>query len=118
MSIFSSTPHSVTLKRPARTRDTATNATELNYGAPTKTATTRGLLQSRGGIKAISGEGESIPFDAMFFTLEVDVQVDDLLEVSLPFVVGKFVVLAVEPKPDLDGNFDHTEVLLKKETRV
>jgi len=118
MSVLSTTPHTVLQKRPDRPRDPDTNATELDYGNPTKEENIKGLFQSRGGVKSITDEGENIPFDAMFYTLVTDVADDDLLVVDLGWVAGNFVVVSVEPKPDLDGVFDHTEVLLRKDTRI
>lgn len=118
MSTLTDTPHTVTLKRPARPRAAATNSTTLDYSNPSVNKSITGMFQSRGGIKAISGEGEAIPFDAMFFTLETDVQADDLFEVALTWAAGNYIVASVEPKPDLDGIFDHTEVFLQKGTKL
>jgi len=118
MSVLTDTPHTVTQKRPARDKDSATNATSLDYANPTLERDILGLFQSRGGVKAISDEGEEIPFDSMFFSLEQNIQADDLLEVDLGWVSGNFIVISAEPKPDLDGIFDHMEALLQKDTKL
>lgn len=118
MSTLTDTPHTVRQKRPKRPRDSDTNATSLDYSDPSIDKDITGMFQSRGGVKAISGEGEGVPFDAMFFTLETDIADDDLLVVSLSWAAGNYIVVSVEPKPDLDGVFDHTEVLLQKDTNL
>lgn len=118
MSVLTDTPHTVTQKRPKRPRDADTNATDLDYGDPSVNRSVKGLFQSRGGVKAISGEGEGVPFDSMFYCHQTDIQADDLLEVDLGWVSGNFIVISAEPKPDLDGIFDHMEALLQKDTKL
>lgn len=109
------TPHSVTLKRPAIARDADSNVATLDYASPTKTATVRCLFQTRGGQVSVGDEGAIVPFDAVIYTIEQDIEVSDRIEVALSFYTGDFLVTAVVPKGRIGGTYSHTEVLLQKD---
>jgi len=114
MPVFDRDVHSVTVKTPSRPRDSSTGASSLVYDPPAAERTVRGFLVTRGGTVDRGGEGEIVGFDAVFFTKDTGFAVDDLVIVSLEGLAGNFLVVGREPKYDLDGAFDHDEVLLSR----
>lgn len=115
LGILRRTPHSVTLKRPNVTRDTDNNVATRDYDNPILTKTVRCLFQTRGGEVSIGDEGNIVPFDAVFYTLDKDIQPNDRIEVDLSFHTGNFLVTAVVPKARQIGIYSHNEIILQKD---
>ena len=113
--ILRRTPHTVTLKRPAVSRDADNNVATLDYASPSLTRSAEGMFQTRGGEVSVGDEGQIVPFDAVFYSLETDFEVNDRVEVALDFFTGNFRVTAVSPKGRMNGDFSHTEVFLQKD---
>lgn len=109
------TPHTVTLKRPDVIRDADNNVATRDYDNPTQTSTVECLFQTRGGAVSVGDEGNIVPFDAVLYTHETDIEVNDRIEVALDFYTGNFLVTAVDPKARLRGTISHVEVLLQKD---
>lgn len=112
------TPHSVTLKRGAVSRDADNNAASRDFTFPSLTKTVKGLFQVRTGDVSQDGEGRNFSLDGIFYTLDKDIQLDDLLEVSLPGITDKFRVADRDPKFDINGLFSHMEIPLERDARV
>lgn len=115
MSLLKRTPHSVTLKRPTVSRDADNNVASRDYASPAETRVIKGLFQTRGGEVAVGDEGNIVPFDAVFYTLETDVETNDRIEVAVSFYTGNFLVVGVEPKGRMNGEFSHNQVSLQKD---
>ena len=109
------TPHTVILKRPTVTRDADNNVATRDYDTPALTAAVECLFQTRGGAVSVGDEGNIVPFDAVLYTHETDIEVNDRIEVALDLYTGNFLVTAVEPKGRMQGTLSHVEVLLQKD---
>ena len=109
------TPHTVQLKRPTVTRDAATNVATRDYDTPVKEKDVACLFQTRGGQVSVGAEGNIVPFDAILYTLDTDIEVNDRIEVALDFHTGNFLVTASVPKARHRGTFHHMEILLQKD---
>lgn len=108
-------PHTVRLKRPAVTRDADNNVGTLDYASPTRNVLVKCLFQTRGGTIVSTDEGGLIPFDAMLYTGETNIEVNDRVEVAISFFTGNFKVVGVQPKGKLRGRYTHNEVVLQKD---
>ena len=118
MSVFDRDVHTVQVIKPKRSRDTATGASSLDYTtSPVSDRQVVGFLSTSGGTVDRGAEGEVIGFDAVWFTKDTGMEVDDQVIVSLEGLAGNFLVTGVEPKYDSDGDFDHAEVLLSKDNK-
>lgn len=117
MSVFTREPHTVQVIKPTPDRDSATGATKLDYDTPISDRQVKGFISTRGGTMSTGDEGQSIGFDAVFFTKDTTIGVNDLAVLALGWLDGKFLVVGTEPKADLEGDFDHNEVLLAKDNR-
>ncbi len=113
--VFRRTPHTVTLKSPTVTRDADNNVATRDYDTPAKTLTVACLFQTRGGEVSVGDEGQIVPFDAILYTKETDIAVNDRIEVALDIHTGNFLVVGVHPKGRLQGELDHVEVSLQKD---
>jgi len=111
------TPHRVSVIKPTVTTDPATGASRYDYASPVSTRDVDGLLQIRGGSIAVGEEGQIYNYDAMFYTLDTVIAPNDRVDVALPWLTDKFVVLATQPKARLQGEYDHNEVVLQKDGR-
>ena len=109
--------HSLNLKRPALSKDPENNSTIQDYTAPAVDRTIKGMFQQRGGELVQDEEGNSLPIDAIFYTSDTDIAVDDVLTVSLTGTDDKFRVISREAKYDVDGVFTHLQCNLIVETR-
>ena len=111
MAIDFRTPHTVTLKRPAKATDAETHAGSWNYATPALQTTVKGLYQERVGKELVDSAGEVFNPDSVFFTKTPDVQIADRLE-----IFGlKLIVVDVAQKYDLDGNYSHTQVAMVRD---
>ena len=118
MSVFDREVHTVQVIKPKRNRDSLTGSSSLDYTtAPVSDRQVKGFLSTSGGTVDRGAEGEVLGFDAVFFTKDTVFEVDDQVIVSLEGLAGNFLVTGAEPKYDLDGDFDHNEVLLSKDNK-
>lgn len=117
MSVFDREPHTIQVIKPTPDRDSATGATKLDYDTPISDRQVKGFLSTRGGTMTTGDEGQLIPFDAVFFTKDTVIGVNDQAVVALGWLDGNFIVVGTEPKAGLDGDFDHNEVVLAKDNR-
>ena len=111
------TPHTIRIVRPTRNRDSDTGVSSLDYASPVSDRQVTGFLSTSGGTVTRGAEGEVIGFDAVWFSNESDFEVADQAVVAIPGLSGNFLVIGTEPKYDLDGDFDHNEVLLSKDNK-
>ena len=109
-------PHELTLKRPDQTRGVA-NELIPDYANPVLEKTLVCMFQTRGGLLIEDEEGQMFPLTGIIYTSDEDVQVEDLIEVALPGTTDKFRVAGREAKYDVDGEFQHLQVQLTRETR-
>ena len=116
MSVFDNDVHTVQVIKPKRDRDADDGSSSLDYTvSPVSDRQVVGFLSTSGGTVDRGSEGEVIGFDAVWFTRDTGMEVDDQVIVSLEGLAGNFLVTGVEPKYELDGDFDHAEVLLSKD---
>lgn len=110
-------PHTLNLKRPTLSRNSDSNALEQDYASPAVDRDLVCMFQTRGGEVAQDEEGEFFPLDAIVYTTDTDLKIDDLLTVILTGTSDKFRVAGIEPKYDVDGEFMHNQLVLTRETR-
>ena len=117
MSVFDREVHTVQVVKPTPDRDSGTGATKLDYATPISDRQVKGFVSTRGGTMSTGDEGQLIPFDAVFFTKDTVIAVNDLVVLSFSWLSANFIVVGTEPKADIDGEFDHNEVILAKDNR-
>lgn len=118
MSVFDNDVHRVRVVKPTVKTDLNTGATHFDYATPATDRTVEGFIVTRGGTATRGPEGQGIPFDAVFHTRDLAIAVNDLVELTLSWLAGKFVVVGTEPKSDIDGDFDHNEVLIARDATL
>ncbi len=122
MSALCSTPHSISVITPKVTRNANNNVSEPDYVVAVGQATSRilkGNFQVRQGSRFVDDTGEKYLFDAVLYTFDKTITINDLITLPSAFPVdasGKYLVLSAEPKYDVDGIFDHTICRLVKES--
>ena len=117
MSVFDREVHTVSVVKPTRSRSASTGKSSIDYDTPVSTRDVVGFLSTSGGTVDRGGEGEVIGFDAIWFTKDTTIEVDDQVVVDLEGLSDNFLVTGTEPKYDIDGDFDHNEVLLSKDNK-
>ena len=111
-------PHVVTVITPDVDRDADNNAAHLDYnGVGASSRSVRGTFQTRPGDTLIDDSGKMHRFDAMLYTLDKVMKINDVVTVSLPGLSDKFIVKNVEPKFAIDGRYTHTQCILERELR-
>jgi hypothetical protein len=114
-------PHQAAIVTPARTRDAGNNAGELSYTVPPATTfTVRCMLQMRGGSRLVQGEGAAYPVDAIMYTSDTRVNVDDLVSPLTPQGMNlfRFVIVNVMYKYDVDGALRHVQCQLTRTQKL
>lgn len=110
-------PHTVKVTHPSKARDAKSNVGSLTYTSPPATQeNVRGMMQFRGGSRAVLDEGAAYPIDAILYTASSAVAVDDMVEPETPaaFASYKFIVTSVMPKTDVDGVVRHYQCSLTR----
>lgn len=121
MSLLSGEPHSVNVISPSRTRSPSTNVGTLNYVVPPATQfAVKCMLQMRGGNRVVNADGAAYPIDAVLYTTDLRISVDDLILPVIPTAMAafRFVVTNVMFKYKTNGEFDHVELALSREAKV
>ena len=109
MAPFNKPPHSVTQKRAPVSRDSA-NAGSRDFGSPTLERIVKGLFQINVTEVENAEEGRTFTAEATFFTKETDFEPDDRIEVAIPGINDKFVVVGVAAKHTTRGKLSHMEI--------
>jgi len=114
-------PHTADVTHPERTRDAGSNVGELNYTSPpAEKITVKCMLQMRGGSRGILDEGAVYPIDAIMYTTDERVRVDDLVEPQTPDTIKDFryLITSVQFKDDVDGAGRHLACSLTRSQRT
>lgn len=114
-------PHTAKVTQPERSRSASTNVGELKYTVPPAAEiSVKCMLQFRSGSRGVLTEGAVYPIDAIMYTTDSRMQMDDLVEPQTPaeFASFKFVVTGIMPKTDVDGNVRHLQCQLTRSQRT
>jgi len=78
------------------------------------------MLQMRGGNRVVNADGAAYPIDAVLYTTDLRVNVDDLILPVTPSQLAafRFIVTSVMFKYKTNGEFDHVEIALSREAKV
>jgi hypothetical protein len=115
------TPFSVKQLRPLVVLDTeGSNATTLDYSEAKATVKrdVKCFFQMQSGKAFQQKEGNLFTFDALMWTHESDIKVNDKIEFVSAQLTSNFIVAGVEVKYNIDGKFNHVKVTLTRELRV
>lgn len=111
-------PHTVVLSRPEVTRDVKNNSTKLDFsnldtGYPRDVD---GYFVEGGGEVVEREMGQVLVYDAVFYTKDMDLLVNDRVE-PVGLTIDRFIVTRAERKFGLDGVFSMIVAHLTREKR-
>jgi hypothetical protein len=102
-------PHCARIKRPAASRDAATNVAALDYENPEIEFILAGMFQARQGNVVQLEDGRQYSLSGIFYTHDGRLQLDDLLTLDIPGTSESFLVTGRVAKYDMQGRLSHFE---------
>jgi hypothetical protein len=109
-------PHTLKVTRPEPVQDDDTNIGKLDETG-VKPFTIKGMFQERPGDQVQTREGAVVTFDAVLYTANTNVRVNDVIEPQGIPTTERFTVRDTERKYAVNGRFTHLQCTLSLENK-